>query len=418
MSEQDGEEVIISPSGRAVVGGQEINIEEDERTSLCPAWLSQSSPILKCGLTSAGLLFVAFISMVIVGLAGQSNQSRGGDESYLDSQYEQAVDAPKESTSQPSARPTAGVAVIPIESEQITISFSDAVELLLTIGGGMSADSPSWASIQKMIETAIAVTLFEGLPPDYTLGAIEIESVDGNTLEDDEMYFADTNHTIIYSTSVIVDCIVSDCNTAPGLVQNVIDESQEDVVQADGQFETTTVSTSIDAVDEVDMVDVSPAETTPQPIDNTDQVDTVDTIDAAVETLAPTSIPTKAPVTGPPTESPTYLPTLGGIQPLDDADCSESSPCGACWGSCSSDNDCAGDLLCFKRTYFEMITGCEGPGRQGQSYCYNAFADGLTKDDLLTTKDMKCGDNNYDCGKCEGKKFFSVVSFCIYMYQR
>jgi hypothetical protein len=52
-----------------------------------------------------------------------------------------------------------------------------------------------------------------------------------------------------------------------------------------------------------------------------------------------------------------------------------------------------------------MISGCEGPGRQGQSYCYNPYADGLTEDDLLSTKDMKCGDNGYSCGKCEGKTF-------------
>lgn len=395
MADQTGEEVIISSSGRAIVGGHEIDINEDERTSLCPAWLSQSSPALKCGLSTAGLLFVAFISMVIVGLAGQSNQSKGGDENFLDAQYEQAIDTP--GTSQPSARPTAGVVAIPIESEHIVISFSDTVEQkLLMIGDELSPDAASdWTSIQQIIVSTIAEILSEGLPPDYyTLGAIEIESIDGNTFGEDEMYLEDTDHTIIYSSTVIVDCTLSDCVAAPDTVQEVIDESQEGVVQVDDQFESTTVPTSIDAVDEVDTVDVFTSETTPFAIDNTDQVDAVDTIDALAETSAPTVYH--------PTNSPSYNPTLG-IQPLNEANCSESSPCGACLGSCSSDNDCAGDLLCFKRTYFEMITGCEGPGRQGLSYCYNPFSEGLTKDDLLSTKDMKCGDNGYSCGKCEGK---------------
>jgi hypothetical protein len=392
MADHDGEEVIISSSGRAVVDGQEISIEEDERTSICPSWLSNSSPALKCGLSTAGLLFVACVSMVIVGLAGQLSNRSSGEESYLDAQYEQAIDTP-------TTLPTAGITAIPIESEEFMIKFSDAVEQkLLLIGDGSSTDPTSdWAGIEDIIESTIAVTLFEGLPADFALGTIELESIDGNTFGGDTVSFAETNHTIIYSTSVVVDCTVSDCNAATETVQNVIDQSQKDVVQADEQFENvlTTQPTSVDAVDEVDMVDQVDvaAETTVIPINE------VDIIETTIDTSAPSAAPTPTP-----SPSPSYIPTepLGSTS-LDDASCSETTPCGTCLGSCSSDTDCASGLLCFKRTYYEMISGCEGPGRQGQSYCYNPYADGLTKDDMLSTKDMKCGDNGYSCGKCEGQ---------------
>jgi hypothetical protein len=406
MTEQDGEEVIISSSGRAIVAGQEISIEDEEHASLCPSWITESSSILKCGLSTAGLLFIAFVSMVIVGLVRQS--SSRGDEGFMNAQNEQAIDT---NTKSPTSRPTeAIISAIPIESEEIRISFSDSVEQkLLMIADGLSRDAASdWSSIQEIIESTIAVTLLEGLPADYTLGAIELESIDGNAPGAYSMTLADTYHTIIYSSSVVLDCALSDCSVAPGIVEGVVEDSQKGVVQADEQFElTTTNPTSVDAIDEVDtvdQVDVADVETTAPPVqENVDQVDAVDTTDAPVETSAPTSNPTKAPISPAPTESPTYFPTEG-IQSLSDASCSQSNPCSACLGACSSDDECASGLLCFKRLYWDNIPGCEGPGRQGMSYCYNPFAEGLTEDVLLTTKNMKCGDNGNRCTKCQGEQ--------------
>ena len=436
----NGEEVIISSSGRAIVSGQEINLEEDSssRVPLCPSWLSQSSPILKCGLSTAGLLFVAFLGVMIVGLTGQMGDS-GSSEEFIDAQYEQAVGADTTSKEvatdvQPSARPTViGFAAVPIESEKVMIALSEEMEQkLLLISDGLSADIPAdWTSIQQVIESTIAVSLFEGLPVDYTIGAIEVEEIDGINAQslEDAVSFAETNHTIIYSSSVIVDCAVSDCNAAPDVVQGAVDQiTQMGIVQANEQQFTTiaTVTDAVDALDTVDQVDVAAVETTPPPDDNVDQVDEVDTIEVPIETSAPTMKPTTNSPTNPPSDPPSYTPTSEPTlrkQSLSDASCSESTPCDACFGSCSSDKECAKDLLCFRRLYWDNIPGCEGPGRSGQSYCYNPFADGLTKDELLSNKDMKCGDNGYRCGKCEGEnclltfdKKSSVVTDYFYVY--
>ena len=420
--DNNGEEVIISSSGRAIVSGQEINLEDDNhsRVSLCPSWLSQTSPIFKCGLSTAGLLFVAFLGVIIVGLTGGQMGNNGSSEEFIDAQYEQAVGADNTAskevvTNPPSARPTiVGMSAVPIESEQIMIVLSEEMEQkLLLIGDGLSPDiSADWRSIQQVIESTIAVALFEGLPVDYTIGTIEVEEIDGNNAQsfEDVMSFSETNHTIIYSSSVIVDCAVSDCKAAPDVVQSAVDQiAQIGIVQADEQKSSTT-PTIVDAVDALDTVDQVEAavETTPPPEDSVDQVDEVDTIEAPIETtsLSPTMKPNTNSPTNPPSNPPSYTPTSEptlGIQPLSDASCSESTPCNACFGSCSNDNECAKGLLCFRRLYWDNIPGCEGPGRSGQSYCYDPFADGLTKDELLSDKDMKCGDNGYRCGKCEGE---------------
>lgn len=402
----NGEEVIISSSGRAIVSGQEINIEDAEdhnhSSMLCPAWLRDTPPILKCGLSTAGLLFVAFVSMMVVGLAGQGSSS---SEDFIDAQYEQAVSVDTYSgiaTSQPTARPTptyVGLAAIPIESEQIIIYFPGAMEQRLSmIADGSSSNVKSdWQSIQQAVESTIAVSLFQGLPADYTLGAIEVEQIDGNDASSVGVgtTFTDTNHTIIYSSSVVVDCAISDCSAAPDTVQSAVYEIQQmDVVPADVEWE----------VDEVDNVDLVATDATGTTAPSQDAIDEIDAIE-------PTDKPTEAPISNP-TQSPTYLPTaiptvmpvVSGPQSLTDGKCSQSTPCDACFGSCSSDEDCSKDLLCFRRLYWDNIPGCEGPGVSGQSYCYDPFSEGLTKDVLLNTKNLKCGENGYKCNKCEGKR--------------
>ena len=399
MAEQFGEEVILSSTSRAIVDGREISRDisrdiqeidlqgDDHSSSLLPTWLSQSSTTLKCGLSTVGLLFVAFFSVLIVGLAGQS--SNGNDEGLMNSQYGQAIDANDVVTNSPSGRPTkADITAVPIDSEEIIISFpNDVEEQLSMVANGLSADpSAVWRSIQDVIDTTIATTLAEGMPADYTLGTIDIETIDGNTLGGSEMSFAEINHTIIYSSSVIVNCVISDCNAAPGTVQSVVDNvSQMGAVQ--------TVPTSDDALSEIDVVDevdLNTIETTAPP------GDVINAVDVPVETSSPTTNPTNAPV-------------ISQIVPLSDASCSESTPCGECLGSCSSEKDCAPGLLCFVRLYWDNIPGCEGPGRQGQSYCYDPYAEGLTKDDLLSTTDMKC--DKQPCGKCQGMVY---VCWCVH----
>ena len=39
--------------------------------------------------------------------------------------------------------------------------------------------------------------------------------------------------------------------------------------------------------------------------------------------------------------------------------------CQECEGDCDNDDDCVGDLICFKRNGFTPVPGCEGAGKEG-----------------------------------------------------
>jgi Trypsin len=49
---------------------------------------------------------------------------------------------------------------------------------------------------------------------------------------------------------------------------------------------------------------------------------------------------------------------------LRQSECSQGSPCGPCEGECQDDDNCDGDMKCFKRgdTPYELIPGCIGTG--------------------------------------------------------
>ena len=79
--------------------------------------------------------------------------------------------------------------------------------------------------------------------------------------------------------------------------------------------------------------------------------------------LQPTSSPTDS---FSPTTSDIPLQSIGnnGIP-------SEVFPLGECQGDCDNDAECAGDLICFKRSANEVVPGCVGPGESKEDYCYN-----------------------------------------------
>ena len=77
-----------------------------------------------------------------------------------------------------------------------------------------------------------------------------------------------------------------------------------------------------------------------------------------------------------PTDSPTssYSPTTSDI-PLqrlgNNGSPAEFFPLGQCQGDCDSDEECAGDLICYKRDGYEEVPGCVGAGSSGQDYFYD-----------------------------------------------
>ena len=108
-----------------------------------------------------------------------------------------------------------------------------------------------------------------------------------------------------------------------------------------------------------------------------------------------TNAPTPQPIEVGTTSQPTKVSGLADSF----LQCTEYSPCPACLGSCDSDFDCAGELQCFKRRFFESVPGCSGQGKFGQNYCYNPFANGASV--LLTISEEEC-DKKDPCGKCFG----------------
>lgn len=79
------------------------------------------------------------------------------------------------------------------------------------------------------------------------------------------------------------------------------------------------------------------------------------------------SRPTPAPVSVPNTTK--ELVTLS-------KDCTPESPCGQCFGDCGSDDECKGNLECFRRSEnmgnsLSPVPGCSGAGVKNQDYCYD-----------------------------------------------
>ena len=79
--------------------------------------------------------------------------------------------------------------------------------------------------------------------------------------------------------------------------------------------------------------------------------------------------PAPLPATAQPTAKPTQLKKTKFIRWNN-----LRGPLGECEGDCDNDNECAGDLICFKRAGHEEIPGCTG-GKRDADYCIPPAAD-------------------------------------------
>ena len=114
---------------------------------------------------------------------------------------------------------------------------------------------------------------------------------------------------------------------------------------------------------------------TPSPIRTNEPtrrpVNTVTPIPAREPTIRPSEFPTmrpstRRPTTPSPTDKPNNFPDLVVLGNDGDQDV---FPLAECEGDCDNDDDCAGNLVCFKRDQFENIPGCSGRGESGTDYC-------------------------------------------------
>lgn len=95
------------------------------------------------------------------------------------------------------------------------------------------------------------------------------------------------------------------------------------------------------------------------------------------------------------------------------------NPCNRCEGNCADDDDCAGNLKCWKRSYsHSTVPGCatcDGTSATGcgtSNYCYEPCPDGALpvngckntffSFDFTPTKALSTKTCNGNCGECEG----------------
>ncbi|KAL9181331.1 hypothetical protein ACHAXT_010136 [Thalassiosira profunda] len=395
----DSQEIVVGESGRAIVlGAEEDDLESDGSGSPPPpprskGWLRGSSKGTKGFLALVVVLLLAFVAVLAVGVV-QLSSSSSEDEAQTQVDENAATDptpaAPVPTPATPSPIPastpdlTTGIITVPISREVVDVALPPSLEAKVPdfSDGLTTEEEEDWKLIEGYIASAIYDSLSESLPEGYELAPIEVLQFDGyltsdlrrRHLREDRRVQTDpgTTYTVIYASSVAVDCQISDCTVATDVVADVTD------ALAGAEYLMVTSSTGEPTA--------SPAASTPAPVTPSPSLG-----------AQPTAGPSKAPSAKPVTESPT-LPVM--LTERED-DCNEWAPCERCVGECNDDTECEEGLLCIQRRGFEFVPGCEGPGERGANYCYDPFAGGLTEEDLLTENEKEC-DKKDQCAKCHG----------------
>jgi len=89
--------------------------------------------------------------------------------------------------------------------------------------------------------------------------------------------------------------------------------------------------------------------------------------------------------------------------------CSQTDPCGSCTDNCTSDEECYGDLMCYRRDgSMEPVPGCIGTGTSGFNYC--------TEPELYTRSHDYCSSWN-PCGRCTGKRYHHPLTITTMLWK-
>ena len=98
-----------------------------------------------------------------------------------------------------------------------------------------------------------------------------------------------------------------------------------------------------------------------------------------------------------------------------------TEPLGLCQGDCDSDSDCGDGLVCWQRSGFATVPGCEGSGSSGWDYCYApaCCGDGPNVEDAGNNGNPYTGypADVFPLGLCRGDcKFFLRVGHWRYLF--
>ena len=421
---EEAQEIMVGDTGNAILLGDETHLTSDDgdhrytsqHAGLCPNWLKRSSPKTKKILGAFAMLIFIFIVILAVGATEQSSPSSGNNGSdpsgsiVMDentatnpSTGPLAPPTPKpisvlspgttsSSSITTSFSPTPSILIIPISDSQVNIVLPSLLEDKVPdfTDGLSTTEELNWNLIEQNVKETIYNSLTDSLPSEYDVSSIQVNEFDGYLTdsirrkkkkrrrimkmkeETGIRHLQQTIYNVVYSTSIKVDCSISDCSSATATISSATsDLAQLDYIESP-PLEIPDTNAPV-AVPTTGTPTISPVKSTPNP------------------TAEPTNKVTSAPVTNSPTDQ----------KYLGNRDCTIYTPCESCLGECSDDGECDEGLRCFQRMGYDLIPGCLGAGRPGQSYCYNPFANGLTAEDLLLEEDIDC-DKKDTCNKCEG----------------
>lgn len=436
----ESQEITVgNTAGKAILLGDEIDLETDNngdhlststysKNGACPNWLGGSSSKTKGLLGLTAVMLLSFVAVMIAGVAKPSssspeNGSGGGvgsvsQNTAMDpsiSTVPVPVPAPAPTSPEPvrpntattaTSSPTQDSVIIPIKNSEVNIQLPVfAATKVPDFSDGLNiTEERNWNQIEGILERTIYSSLSTELAQclttvDYSLESIQVNKFDGfmtnlirkRTLTTNgwsNRYLQQTIHTVLYSSSVTISCLGgSQCVSA-----------------------SNTVASATSALSNSEFLVVSDGETDAPSLGVVTNKPTKSPIAAIVLTLAPIStpptlVPTARPVTPfptsmPDTETPTLTPPPPPLEHRADS-CNIYTQCEICQGFCYNNDQCERGLVCFLRRDYEFIPGCEGPGIEGGSYCYDPFATGLTEVELLRPVDQYC-DHKERCEKCRG----------------
>jgi hypothetical protein len=314
-SNGESQEIIVGDSGKAIVVGHEFDLESDNgghplashghvKGGICPVWLCSSSPKMKAVLGLVMIVFLGFISVMIIGVLQLPPSTSMESDQNIATDPVEALPAPAPAPTEPSPLMSEVNILLPDFLEAKVPNFSD---------GLTPAELENWKLIKDHIESAISSSLSDGLPTGYSVESVHVDKFDGYSIPSVSQRGRtrhletnlDTIHTVLYSSSVTANCKVTDCSAAVDIVAGVTsDLSQLEFLRVSSETEVPTKS---------------PVASTPVPL---------------ISTTAPTKLDTTPPTVSPVSESmpPTGSPTGNLVLSDRESGCTGEEPCGKCLG--------------------------------------------------------------------------------------
>ena len=182
-SNGESQEIIVGDSGKAIVVGHEFDLESDNghplashghvKGGICPVWLCSSSPKMKAVLGLVMIVFLGFISVMIIGVLQLPPSTSMESDQNIATDPAEALPAPAPAPTEPSPLMSEVNILLPDFLEAKVPNFSD---------GLTPAELENWKLIKDHIESAISSSLSDGLPTGYSVESVHVDKFDGYSI--------------------------------------------------------------------------------------------------------------------------------------------------------------------------------------------------------------------------------------------